>query len=91
MGQVSTKSHAYKLVNSISENLSFFGFIQGKDCSMLLTLVLESGWHMKYSVSVEDIIKSSFARHLAKIEKENKARDKLRTASQVEKSRIQLS
>ena len=45
---------------------------------MLLTIVLESGWNMKFSISVEDIVKSIYSRHLAKIEKENKQRDNLK-------------
>ena len=47
---------------SIQRNLSFCGFFGKNDLS--LSLVLESGWFMKYHISIESLFKQQFLEFL---------------------------
>ena len=53
-----------KHLERMTEDQLFFGFIQPADSSMVLSVLLSSGWFLKYSLCIEDVIQADFIRYL---------------------------
>lgn len=66
----------FNQLQSISRKQPVYSFMQQNDCSLLLSVLVSSGWYLKFSLSIEDIIKSQYLLHQKQVEAKTKQQDK---------------
>ena len=61
LANINAKHNPYfNQLQSISRRQPVYSFMQQDDCSLLLSVLVSSGWYLKFSLSIEDIIKSQY-------------------------------
>lgn len=58
------KSDQFKLEQSITANLPFYGFVISSNLSVTLSVLLTSGWCLEFSLNIEDLIRFNYHQFL---------------------------